>query len=57
MSLTDFQAEVLDGMPENSWNYAILDFKIPEFETVPSLCLSSQDKFAIGKSIFCDVDA
>lgn len=55
MSLTDFQAQLLDGMPENSWDYAILDFKIPECETVPSLCPSRQDKFAIGKSIFCDV--
>ncbi len=51
MSLTDFQAHLLDGMPENSWDYAILDLNIPEFETVPSLCLSGQDKFEIGKSV------
>ena len=51
MSLTDFQARLLDGMPENSWDYAILDFNIPEFDTIPSLCLSSRDKFAIGQSV------
>ncbi len=51
MSLTDFQARLLDGMPENSWDYAILDFHIPEFNSVLSLRLSSQDKFAIGQSV------
>lgn len=51
MSLIDFQARFLDGMPENSWDYAILDFNIAEFDTVPSLCLSTQDKFAIGQSV------
>ena len=51
MSLTDFQARLLDGMPKNSWDYAILDFNIPEFDTVPSLYLSSQDNFAIGQSV------
>jgi len=51
MSSTDFQARLLDGMSKNSWDYAILDFSIPEFDTVPSLCLTSQDKFTIGQSI------
>ena len=51
MSLTDFQTRVLDIMPEDSWDYAILDFNIPEFDTIPSLCLSNQDNFAIGQSV------
>jgi len=51
MSSTDFQARLLDGMSKNSWDYAILDFSIPEFDTVPSLCLTSQDKFTIGQSV------
>ncbi len=51
MSLADFQARLLDGMSEDSWDYAILDFNIPEFSDVPSLCLSSEDKFAIGQSV------
>ncbi len=51
MSLVDFRARLVDGMSENSWDYAILDFNIPEFDTIPSLHLSSQDKFAIGQSV------
>lgn len=51
MSLTDFQTRLLDGMSENSWDYAILDFNIPEFDTIPSLCLRSRGKFAIGQSV------
>lgn len=51
MRVTDFQAKLLDGMPEDSWDYAIFDFDIAEFSTIPSLQLSNQDKFAIGQSI------
>lgn len=51
MTLSDFQGRVLDGMPANSWDYAILDFNIPEFKAIPSLCLSSRNEFAIGQSV------
>jgi len=51
MSLADFQARLLDGMSEDSWDYAILDLNIPEFNDAPSLCLSSEDKFAVGQLV------
>lgn len=51
MSPTELGARLLDGMPQNSWDYAIFDFDIPEFITIPSLQLSSKGEFQIGQPI------
>ena len=51
MSPTELGARLLDGMSENSWDYAIFDFDIPQFITIPSLQLSSKDEFRIGQPI------
>jgi V8-like Glu-specific endopeptidase len=51
IKLADFQSRLLDGMPENSWDFAVLDFDFAEFNTIPSLRLCGQDRFAIGQSI------
>lgn len=51
MSFSDFTSRLIDGMPEDSWDYAILDFNLAEFNTIPSLQLCTQDKFEIGQPI------
>ncbi len=47
----DFQARLETGLPENSWDFAILRLNDTEFDTIPSLTLADSNTVAIGQRI------
>src|SRR4051812_185737 len=51
LSYDDFRYRLQLGMPESSWDYAILNLDDPEFSTIPSLTLADSSTIRIGQSI------
>lgn len=47
----EFQQKLIAGDDEKGWDYAIIDAKNEEFVDIPSLKLSSDNSFPIGKPI------
>ena len=50
-SQQEFRSHLIDGEPESSWDYAILDMEIDEFKEIPTLRLKQDDDIAIGTTI------
>ncbi len=48
---TVFQSKLLSGMPESSWDYAILSLDDEEFQSVPNLELSESKEIQIGSQV------
>ncbi|MBC3539048.1 serine protease [Rufibacter sediminis] len=51
LSYQEFQGRLQTGMPEHSWDFAILSLNDTEFSTIPSLTLSDSSKIQIGGKI------
>lgn len=52
ISMADFQAELRDGEPETSWDFAIFNNAWPEFASIPSIDLADPDWTpTIGESV------
>jgi hypothetical protein len=51
MSYKDFQSRLQIGMPESSWDFAILSLDDKEFSSIPSLILSNSETVPIGNKI------
>jgi len=51
ITYVNFQNRLQWGLPESSWDYAILDLSDAEFSTIPSLTLSDSSTIRIGQSI------
>jgi hypothetical protein len=47
----EFQSKLVDCLPEDSWDFAILAIDYPEFDTIPSLELEESKSIKIGDSI------
>ncbi len=47
----DFQARLESGLPENSWDFAILRLNDSEFNSIPSLTLADSNTLAIGQRV------
>lgn len=50
-TITEFRGRLLEGDPETSWDFAILDLDLPEFADIPGLTLGSSDALQIGGPI------
>ena len=51
ISYAEFQGKLVDGMPENSWDFAIITIDCNEFEHIPSLELAESTTIRIGESV------
>jgi V8-like Glu-specific endopeptidase len=51
ISYLEFQNRLQIGMPENSWDYAILNLNDNEFRTIPSLTLADSNTIQIGQKV------
>lgn len=51
LSYTEWSSRIVDGMPESSWDFAILRLDDTEFSTIPSLTLSNSSTVPIGNKI------
>lgn len=51
ISYDTFQQKLETGMPENSWDFAILKLDEEEFNNIPSLNLSDSNTIGIGDNI------
>lgn len=51
LSYLDFQARLVSGMPESSWDYAILSLNDEEFQSIPDLELSESKTIEIGSQV------
>lgn len=51
LSYLDFQNRLEMGLPENSWDYAILNLDDAEFNAIPSLILADSTMCQIGQRI------
>ncbi|MBC8415317.1 MAG: trypsin-like peptidase domain-containing protein [Candidatus Cloacimonetes bacterium] len=51
MTYTEFQAKLELGMPESSWDFAILKLDDTEFSSIPSLTLADSSSIEIGHDI------
>ena len=47
----EFRNMLIDGDPEASWDYAIIELNIPEFLNAPSLSIEQSDEIEIGSEI------
>lgn len=50
-SIIEFKSNLVDGLPESSWDFAIFKLDCEEFNIIPSLTLSKQTTFDIASEV------
>lgn len=51
MTYAEFQSKLETGMPESSWDFAIIKLDDAEFKNIPSLTLSNSSSIEVGHDI------